>query len=66
MANHTKAGRIDQSEQPPNPHRGGVYRIQEDADPTRPDPTHDQTDPTTVGEEQIAFNFLSNNSFTIL
>ena len=59
MANHTKAGRIDQSEQPPNPHRGGVYRIQEDADPT-----HDQTDPTTVGGEQIAFNFLSDNSLT--
>ena len=41
MANNQKAGRTDQSEQPPNPHRGGVCGLQED----------DQTDPTTVGEK---------------
>ena len=45
MANNQKAGRTDQSEQPPNPHRGGVCRLQED----------DQTDLTTVGEKQILF-----------
>ena len=60
MASNQKVGRIDQSEQLPDPHRGGVHRIQED----------DQTDPTTVGEQigqyKKVFKFLSNNSLTMV
>ena len=47
MANNHKVGSIDQSELPPNTHKGRICRLQED----------DQTHPTTVGEKILALKF---------
>ena len=55
MANNHKAGSIDQSELPPNTHRGRICRLQED----------DQTHPTTVGEK-IKLKFRPQKALTMV
>ena len=57
MANNHKAGTIDQSELPPNTHRGRICRLQE----------NDQTHPTTVGDQiNTCFKVLIQKALTMI